>query len=98
MCVMVTFSLKLNAESTGLLTGMTKNSPYLTSHFALLEAWRPSYLAGLSDAQHTSHHSFENASLWPPLFVHMALQFQPITSIHNLKSTSFMPLGKDTDY
>ena len=63
-----------------------------TSPLALLDAWWP---AGLNlETCSTLRCSFENAFLWPPLLVHIALQFWSIVSLLNLyQSASFVPSG-----
>ena len=55
----------------------------LVSHFAPGSVAR-GLLSRPLETRSTLRHSFENASLWPPLFVHIALQFWPIVGLLNL--------------
>ena len=76
-------SLCLNITST---TTLYKEQ---TSSLASLEArWLACMLSMLSrpfEMSGTLRHSFENESLWPPLFIHTALQLQPIVGVLNLQ-------------
>ena len=86
------FSLCLNVESTGLLTGMTKNSPPRL----LLHSKLGGLLSGPLETCGALHRMFENASQalrysWPHLFNVCAYVPTVLTNPKPQQSASFLP-------
>ena len=91
ICAMMMFSPCLNIKSK-YWTIDRYDREQSTSPLASFEAAQQA-----SQTPNASRPSFKNASLWPPLFVHTALQFWPILSLVNLqKSASFFALQART--
>ena len=63
---------------------MTKNRPRLLLRSSEARWHVACMLSRPLEMHDASRHSFENASLWAPLFVHMALQFWSIVGLLNL--------------